>query len=443
MKRILILLAAAAMAVCCTENKSFVQTHPSWEYNSVVYEMNVRQYTPEGTLAAAQAELPRLKELGIDIVWLMPIYPIGVEGRKGTLGSYYAISDYCNVNPEFGTLADFDSFLDEAHNLGMKVILDWVANHTSPDAKWINEKPLDWYKRDSLGHTIVEYDWTDIASLNYENQDMRAEMQKSMQFWINRGIDGFRCDVAYQIPYDFWNKVFTELRGENSQLYFLAEGEDPKLHSEALFDASYAWKEHHLMNDLAQGTVQIDSLKRYIALEKELYSETPDAFRLMFTSNHDENSWSGSEFERMGDAAKLMAVLTFVLPDAQPLLYTGQEVGFNHRFEFFEKDNIDSWTINEYTSFYQSLIALRHSHPAIWSGENSSEIDYLAVPAESEDAVLAFHRKMGKDNVVAVLNFSDQPKAYVAPKGYTRTIMADGCTENELSAYGYVIYVKF
>lgn len=238
--------------VACGTRPQQPAAHPDWSYNSVVYEMNVRQYTPEGTLAEAARHLPRLQEMGVDVVWLMPVYPIGVKERKGTLGSYYAISDYEAVNPEFGTLEDFDRFLAEAHRLGLRVILDWVANHTSPDARWIEERPADWYVRDSLGNTIVQYDWTDIAKLDYGNADMRAAMAAAMRFWLNRGIDGFRCDMACEVPIDFWQQTLPALRKEYPGIYLLAEGEAPALHDGA-FDASYAWELHHLLNDIAQG----------------------------------------------------------------------------------------------------------------------------------------------------------------------------------------------
>lgn len=225
--------------VACGTRPQQPTAHPDWSYSSVVYEMNVRQYTPEGTLTAAARELPRLRELGVDVVWLMPVYPIGVKERKGTLGSYYAISDYEAVNPEFGTLEDFDRFVADAHRLGLRVILDWVANHTSPDARWIEERPADWYVRDSLGNTIVQYDWTDIAKLDYGNADMRAAMAAAMRFWLNRGIDGFRCDMACEVPIDFWQQTLPALRKEYPGIYLLAEGEAPALHDGA-FDASYA-----------------------------------------------------------------------------------------------------------------------------------------------------------------------------------------------------------
>lgn len=246
MKRLPALLLAMVLVACGTRPQQ-PAAHPDWSYNSVVYEMNVRQYTPEGTLTAAARELPRLRELGVDVVWLMPVYPIGVKERKGTLGSYYAISDYEAVNPEFGTLEDFDRFVADAHRLGLRVILDWVANHTSPDARWIEEHPADWYVRDSLGNTIVQYDWTDIAKLDYGNTDMRAAMAAAMRFWLNRGIDGFRCDMACEVPIDFWQQTLPALRKEYPGIYLLAEGEAPALHDGA-FDASYAWELHHLLN---------------------------------------------------------------------------------------------------------------------------------------------------------------------------------------------------
>lgn len=363
--------------------------------NSVVYEMNIRQYTPEGTFAAAQEHLPRLKELGVDIVWLMPIYPIGVKERKGTLGSYYAISDYCATNPEFGSLEDFDNFVKEAHKLDLRVVLDWVANHTSPDAKWINECPADWYVRDSLGNTVVNYDWYDIAELNYDNRAVWDEMKKSMHFWMERGIDGFRCDMACEVPLEFWQETIAELRAKYPGIYMLAEGEEPKLHSQCDFNSSYAWELHHLMNAIARGEKGVSDLLAYI--EKDSQRHPENAFRLMFTSNHDENSWAGTEFERMGDAAKVMAVLTFTLPNSQPLIYTGQEMGWNKRFEFFEKDHIPAWEENEYGEFYKWLIDVKHNNPALAAGEKGGEFNVIS----SDNNTLVFTRTL-PDNEVKV-----------------------------------------
>lgn len=388
MKRLLYIFLVTLFITSC-------ETSPQQQElcNSVVYEMNIRQYTPEGTFAAAQEHLPRLKELGVDIVWLMPIYPIGVKERKGTLGSYYAISDYCATNPEFGSLEDFDNFVKEAHKLDLRVVLDWVANHTSPDAKWINECPADWYVRDSLGNTVVNYDWYDIAELNYDNRAVWDEMKKSMHFWMERGIDGFRCDMACEVPLEFWQETIAELRAKYPGIYMLAEGEEPKLHSQCDFNSSYAWELHHLMNAIARGEKGVSDLLAYI--EKDSQRHPENAFRLMFTSNHDENSWAGTEFERMGDAAKVMAVLTFTLPNSQPLIYTGQEMGWNKRFEFFEKDHIPAWEENEYGEFYKWLIDVKHNNPALAAGEKGGEFNVIS----SDNNTLVFTRTLPNNEV--------------------------------------------
>ena len=391
MRRTLSILLAALVVFSCGK-KAEVAPERDWTRGAVVYELNVRQATAEGTLSAAAKKLPDLKELGVDVVWLMPVYPIGEKGRKGTLGSYYAIKDYRDINPEFGTLQDFDDFVSEAHALGLKVIIDWVANHTSPDHPWVTQKPADWYVRDAEGNTVVEYDWTDIAKLNYGSKEMRAEMEDCMRFWLERGIDGFRCDVAYQVPQDFWTEAFSKFRSEYSRrLYFLAEGEEAWLH-EAGFDATYAWKLHHLLNDIAQGKAGADSLVRYVEWNAGAYPS--DAYRLSFTSNHDENSWSGTEYERMGDAWKAMAVLCWTLPNSQPLIYTGQEVGYNHRFEFFEKDPMPAWSHNATTDFYTYLNDLKHRHPALSADNPDFEV------VSCTDSNLVFKRRLDQDSVL-------------------------------------------
>ena len=388
MKKVLLAICAVILAVSCSQKP--VQQPLE---NSVVYEMNVRQYTPEGTFAAAQQELPRLAELGVDIVWLMPIYPIGVEGRKGPLGSYYAVKNYCDVNPEFGTLEDFDSFLAEAHRLGLRVVLDWVANHTSPDAVWVTERPADWYERDAEGNTTFTADWSDTANLNYENHDVWEGMAAAMRFWMERGIDGFRCDMACEVPLEFWQETISGLRADYPEMYMLAEGEEPKLHTLSGFNSSYSWELHHMMNSIARGEQNLPELLAY--LEKDAQRHPAEAFRLMFTSNHDENSWAGTEFERMGDAAKLMAVLTFTLPNGQPLIYTGQEMGWNKRFEFFQKDPIPAWEKNEYFDFYKWIIALRHNNPALAAGAAGGKFEVVS----AEDSVLVFTRTLPNNKV--------------------------------------------
>ena len=386
MKRFFLFLALAALTLSCGTQTT--KTSADCVCEGVVYELNTRQMTPEGTLEAAGELLPTLKDAGVDVVWLMPIYPIGEKGRKGSLGSYYAIKDYCDVNPEFGTLEDFDAFVEKAHSLGLKVILDWVANHTSPDHPWVSEKAADWYVRDENGNTVVEYDWTDIAKLNYDNADMRAQMQECMRFWLDRGVDGFRCDMAYIVPQDFWEETIPALRKEYGPLYFLAEGETPWLH-EAGFDTSYSWKLHHLLNDIAQGKACADSLASYLEWNSREYPSS--AHRLCFTSNHDENSWAGTEFERMGEAWQAMSVLCWTLPQSQPLIYTGQEVGNDKRFAFFEKDHLESYKTNSYTEFYRYLNTLRKDHPSLRSCGSSFEL------LNCSDSDFSFKRSLGDD----------------------------------------------
>ena len=394
MKRILyFLLLAALLPVCCKKQAP----ERVWTDSSIVYELNVRQFTPEGTFAAAQKQLPRLKALGVDIIWLMPIYPIGELERKGSLGSYYAIRDYCDVNPEFGSLKDFDAFLAAAHDQGFKLILDWVANHTSPDHPWVTEKPADWYYRDSLGHTIVEYDWTDIAKLNYDTPEVGAAMRECMSFWVKRGVDGFRCDVAYQVPQAFWEATIPALREEAGRgLYFLAEGEEAWLHA-AGFDATYAWKLHRLVNDIARGPPTAIPWRATSSGTRWNTPEMPSVFHspptTMRIPGQEPNSSGWGSLESH-DRALLD------LPESQPLIYTGQEIGWNKRFEFFEKDPVPEWKDNEYTAFYQYLTALRHDHPALDPG---SSFELLKVSPAS----ITYRRSAGRDKVKVTVDLAE------------------------------------
>ncbi|MDE7005846.1 MAG: alpha-glucosidase C-terminal domain-containing protein [Alistipes sp.] len=369
--------------------------------------MNVRQVTPEGTFAAAAQQLPRLRDLGVDIVWLMPIHPIGEKGRKGSLGSYYAIRDYMDVNPEMGTMADFEQFLDRAHELGLRVILDYVANHTSPDAAWVTERPAEWYVRDSTGAPAVQYDWTDIAKLNYETPGVRDAMLDVLKFWVGKGVDGFRCDVAMEVPHDYWEYAFAQIRAIRPDLFLLAEAEGPQFHADG-FDATYAWDLHHVLNDIAQGKKSAADLRVLLAKYGEEFPAS--AYRMMFTSNHDENSWNGTEFERMGDAAATMAALTYVLPQSLPLIYTGQEIGYDHRFAFFEKDPVPAWEPNEWSEFYKRLNALRHANPALAGGERGGEMTYMGGAVAD---VMAFTRTAGDNKVVCLFNLSGSPQAVI------------------------------
>ncbi len=377
--------------------------HPSWSYRAVVYEMNVRQLTAEGTLAAAAERLDFLRQTGIDIIWLMPVYPIGVEERKGSLGSFYSVRDYCAVSDEMGTMADFDRFVERAHALGMHVILDWVANHTSRDARWISERPADWYERDAEGRPAVPWDWTDTAKLNYANPVVWDGQFEAMAFWVRaHGVDGFRCDMAMLVPIEFWNRTVSRLRELKPDIFMLAEAEERNLFDMPAFDACYAWEMHHLMNDVAQQKVRVTALRDYIYADRGRYPKS--AMRLAFTSNHDENSWSGSEYERMGDAREAMTVFTFVVPRGLPLIYTGQEVDYDHSFSFFEKDPIPRYEAGPNAALYRRLAALRHNHPALASGEPGGEM--IEIRNNAEDCLMTMVREVEGDRVISIMNLS-------------------------------------
>ncbi|GHT11289.1 alpha-amlyase [Bacteroidia bacterium] len=363
--------------------------------------MNVRQITPSGTFAAAQAELLRLQEMGVDVVWLMPVQPIGVVNRKGSLGSYYAIKNYTDFNPEFGQRADFERFMSEAHRLGLRVILDWVANHTSPDHLWTAHN--HWHKRNEQGSLKVQYDWTDIAELDYTNAEMQAAMRDAMLWWVkNFDLDGFRCDMAMLVPTEFWESATAALQQQKPDLLMLAEAEEPALMHRA-FDAFYAWNLFHTMNDVAQGKAAADAL--WTSIHKQQSQFVQGAVPLLFTSNHDENSWNGTEFERMGTSGAAAFAAFCYLVQGLPLIYTGQEMGNRHRLAFFEKDNIERVPHAAQKELYSTLNHLRKSHPALWCGNNSTMQQIHNLLPQQVFSVLC---NKDADNVLGVFNFSNR-----------------------------------
>jgi glycosidase len=426
--------------------------YPAWSRSAVIYEVNVRQYTPEGTFAAFQRHLPRLRALGVDILWLMPVQPIGVKGRKGSLGSYYSIADYTAVNPEHGTRADFRRMVDEAHRLGMRVILDWVANHTAHDHPWITEHP-DWHDRRPDGTAINardnegrETDWTDVAELNYASAEMRRAMIGEMRWWLDEmGIDGFRCDVAGGVPMDFWTQARAALKAARPDVFLLAEAESPAMHS--AFDMTYGWELHHLLNEIARGKKGTDELDAYFARQEGAYG--PGAYRMYFTSNHDENSWQGTEFERMGANHAPAFVLSATVRNSMPLLYTGQEVSMNKRLRFFEKDTVD-WNGPSLAGFYGALFDLKHRQPALgngpWGGAQAT------LRTDGGARVYAFTRTRGTNTVLVAVNFGDAPvragyQALPRPGGYTdwfaKTPVALAAAGSlDIPAHGYRVLVR-
>ncbi len=374
--------------------------------DNVIYEVNIRQFSKEGTFKAFEKHIPRLKEMGVDILWLMPVFPISEKNKKGTLGSYYAVADYKKLNPKFGNEDDFRSLIKTAHNNGMTVILDWVANHTGWDNPWITEHK-DWYTQDSSGNVIppVGTDWSDVADLNYDNKDMQAAMIDALSYWVKEfDVDGYRCDVAGMVPTEFWNKARQTL-DQIKPVFMLAEAEQTDLHKQA-FDMTYAWKMHHIMNAIAAKKQNADSLRKYFLDASKEYPKS--AYRMTFTSNHDENSWNGTVFERMPKSYKTFAVLTFMVP-GMPLIYNGQEAGLDKRLEFFEKDEI-KWKDFETAQLYTKLSKIRKANPALYSGDYGGDIRFVDV--DKFDQVFAMKRTKNKNTVLALFNLSDKPVAF-------------------------------
>lgn len=378
------------------------KTIPEWTKDKVIYEINVRQYSKEGKFEAVKKDLPRLKELGVGILWFMPIYPIGELNRKGSLGSYYSIQNYTAINPEFGTIEDFKEIVEEAHKLGMYVIIDWVANHTAWDHVWTKSHP-DFYTRDSLGNIVspVE-DWSDVADLNYDNPNMRQAMIDDMKFWLNEAnIDGFRCDVAMMVPTEFWNEARKQL-DEIKPVFMLAEAEQQDLH-EAAFDACYSWELMHAINAVAKGEKPCNEIDSILSWENKNFS--PDVYHLRFTTNHDENSWNGTVYERLGDGAKAFSVLCYTIPGV-PLIYSGQEAAMKKRLAFFDKDEIE-WGHYKFQEFYTKLNQLKKENPALWSGLYGGE--FFKLPSNNNsDKIYAYARTKEANKIIVVLNLSDK-----------------------------------
>ncbi len=371
----------------------------SWIKGTNIYEVNIRQYTAEGTFQSFQKHLPRLKSMGVKVLWLMPITPISAEVRQGMLGSYYACSSYTTINPEYGTLTDFENLVNEAHSLGIKIIIDWVANHTGWGHHWVTEHP-DWYMKDALGNFTEENGWHDVIDLNYDIADMRKAMIDAMMFWVKSfDIDGFRCDMAHLVPLDFWEEARSACE-TIKHLFWLAECEEINYHN--VFDVTYAWEWMHVSEKLSKQASTVNDL--YTVLHK--YSQYPkDSYKLFFTSNHDENSWNGTEYEKYGEAAKVFAVLTCTW-NGIPLVYSGQELPNYKRLKFFDKDEI-MWAENiQLHQFYQTLLTV-HASKCVAEGETFN------LPVSNND-VMAFIRKKGEEILLVILNFSAQEKIKIS-----------------------------
>ncbi len=419
--------ASDANAVTDTANNSSessddIMAAPDWAKSANIYEVNVRNYTPEGTFKAFQQHLSRLKDMGVDILWLMPIHPISEakrkaedklltseiedeEERKKYLGSPYAVADYKATNPDMGTMEDFKNLLQAVHDKGMYLIIDWVPNHTGWDHPWITEHP-EYYTQingeitDPINYETGEpWGWTDVADLNYDNKDMQDAMIDAMQFWIKDvGIDGFRVDVAHGVPTTFWDKTCKALM-ETKRCFLLAEAAVPYLLNSGDFHMDYGWPFHHLMNEIAKGEKNANAIDDYLAEDKKTHTK---GYHMHFTSNHDENAWAATELERMGDGHQTFAVLAATF-DGMPLIYSGQEEPLKRKLHFFKQDPIE-FSDYKYADFYRILLNLKKKNKALWNGDFGGKLERLATG--NDENVYAFTREKDGDRVVVLLNLT-------------------------------------
>jgi alpha-amylase len=416
-----------------------------WIASTNIYEVNLRQYTPEGTFDAFAKEMPRLKDMGIEILWFMPITPISLARRLGTLGSYYACSDYTSTNPEFGTVGDFKRLVGQAHDLGFKVIIDWVANHTGWDHHWTHEHP-EYYRKDAEGRFFDSHGWEDVIDLNYDSPLLREAMMDAMAFWVSEcAIDGFRCDMAMLVPLDFWRTARIRL-DRPGKMFWLAECEEIAYHE--VFDASYAWKFLHRMESVSKKEFGPRGLDEVLTYYDTMFPA--DALHLYFTTNHDENSHSGSEYERMGDAAMAFAVLCCTW-NGIPLIYSGQELPNHKRLLFFDKDCIPWTGVYELHDFYKALLGLRKTNPAMRAADPAVTTHRLHTK-ELDERCFAFLRRKDNDEVLVVLNLSatalSLPVSDLLIKGLFKNIFTAALIDFstaptiELGAWGYGVFEK-
>ncbi|GBL05880.1 alpha-amylase family glycosyl hydrolase [Glaciecola sp. KUL10] len=378
---------------------------PDWTKNASIYQVNTRQYSAKGDFASVTLDLARIKRLGCDIVWIMPIHEIGLKNRKGKLGSPYAVKDYYSINPEFGTESDLKALVATAHSLDLKVILDWVPNHSAWDNPIVESHP-DWYAKDHKGDFRPSpwWDWDDIIEFDYDQVDLREYMINALCYWVREfDIDGYRCDVAGYVPNDFWKQARQAL-DRIKPVFMLAEWENRDLHMYA-FDMSYAWSWNETLFAIVKGDACLDKLRKYYSWNERAWPKK--AFRMTFISNHDENAWEGTPNEKFGNAQKVCIVLS-CLGEGMPLIHNGQEAGESKRLAFFERDPIE-WQPHEIGDFYQRLLTIKKAHSALWNGEYGATM--IQVPNSNQSNIFSFIRQDTHSKWFIVLNFNAQEQA--------------------------------
>jgi glycosidase len=449
MKKIFFCFLMSAIIFSCKEkdkelkvvSENTAVSHPEWMRQGNIYEVNVRQYTPEGTFNAFAKHLDRLKDMGVQTVWFMPINPISKVDRKGTLGSYYAVADYKAINPEFGNIDDWKNLVKTIHDKGMKVLIDWVPNHTGADNPWLKTH-TDFYIKDSTGKPATMFDWTDTRVLDFKNEEMQDSMIAAMKYWVTEtGIDGYRVDVAWNVPAQFWLRAIPQLKQIKNDMFFLAEGDRPYLLKSG-FDAFYPWEMFHKMIDVAAGrrpAFALDSIKN---MYDTMYPK--EAIPLYFTSNHDENSWNKSDYGTFpGVVHAPFAVFTQTMAGTIPLIYSGQEEPLLEALPFFEKDTI---IFNKFgrAAFYKKLLELRKTNEAL-----AIDASFKKINDGDPKAVYSYVREKNGKKVFVILNLSNteqtikvtdkdlQGNPYNVFMG-TNEQLSD--KEWKIEPWGYVIY---
>ena len=428
-------------------SKEYVEIkHPEWSKNATIYEVNVRQYTSEGTFKAFEKHLPRLKNMGIDIIWLMPIHPIGEKNRKGKLGSYYSVKDFKGINPEFGTMQDFKHLVNEIHKLGMYVIIDWVGNHSAWDNDLAKTHP-NWYTKNKDGNfqPTPWYDWDDVIDFDYDNPEFRKYMRGALKFWVKEAnIDGYRADVAGFIPVDFWENARKEL-DQIKPVFMLAEWESRDLYKKS-FDMTYSWTLFEKLQNATTLNKGIGGLVEYMA--HDVGSVPRNAYRMTFTDNHDMNSWNATPQKNFGNGLELSMAFCGVV-NGMPLVYSGQEAGLDRSLKFFDKDLIDFSNL-KYENFYKTLFDLKHKNKALWNGKYGGEM--IRITNDKMDKVISFYREKENDAVLPIFNFSDQEITVTLNTKYfqgnytelfnkEKLLVKDSFTIT-LKPWGYKIWVK-
>lgn len=419
-----------------------MKSTPDWIHSANIYEVNIRQYTPEGTFKAFSQHLPRLQKMGVKVLWFMPITPISIKNKLGILGSPYAAADYTSINPEFGDLEDFKNLVAQAHALDMKLIIDWVANHTGWDHVWTDWHP-EFYKKNESGNFKTAEGMNDIIELDYSNAEMRAEMIECMKFWISEcDIDGFRCDLASWVPLDFWLEARNNLQ-ILKPLFLLGEFdelENPDY--QKAFDVSYAWKWMHFSEHFVNENLSVEDFKNLLIQYSNLGDES---LRAWFTSNHDENSWNGTEYEKYQHLAIPLAVFAITW-NGIPLLYSGQEIPNEKRIKFFDKDAIDWSKPLILTHFYEKLLHLKSINPALRGGDANVKTYFINTNHNSK--ILAYLRKNGDAEVVILLNLSKDIVEFAIEddnihSNYTNIFQNEEFSLNQtLEVGGFKVYSK-